>query len=298
MYAVSRPKIRYATVDSTGAQAEPYLIVADRVRLKGNDQIWAGGKVTVDRTDFTARSDSMRLDTGKGGDGTLIGGNPTLRGVGADSFVVSGNRIDLKLDGKELTYLLSKGKAHTVSKEWDLVADTIAMDLNARKLEQTLAWGDSVRPSATSPAYALRADSLALDTPGQQLKEVRGFGKGWLAGATYAPTKDRDWMKGDTIVARFTQADSAGRSRAALSQIEARRAAQSYHLEPNLKIPTRPSVNYARGDVIVVTLKDDSTRAVDRVDIRGKVDGIQLEATSDTTSSPQADSTRTVGAAQ
>ena len=58
------------------------------------------------------------------------------------------------------------------------MADTIALDLNARKLEQTLAWGDSIRPSATSPTYALKADSLALDTPGQQLKEVRGFGKG------------------------------------------------------------------------------------------------------------------------
>ena len=76
MYAMGRPKIRYATTDSSGAQVEPYLIVADRVRLKGNDRIWAGGKVTVDRSDFAARSDSMRLDTGKGSDGTLIGGNP------------------------------------------------------------------------------------------------------------------------------------------------------------------------------------------------------------------------------
>ncbi len=298
MYAVSRPKIRYATADSGGAAGEPYLIVADRVRLRGNDRIWAGGKVTVDRSDFAARSDSMRLDTGKGSDGTLIGGKPSLRGLGPDSFTVSGNRIDLKLDRRELTYLLAKGNARTVSREWDLVADTIALDLNARKLEQTLAWGDSIRPSATSPAYALKADSLALDTPGQQLKEVRGFGKGWLGGTVYPPTKDRDWMKGDTIVARFTQADSAGRTRAVLSRIEARHAAQSYHLEPNTRFPTRPSVNYARGDVILVTVKNDSTRAVDRVDIRGKVDGIQLEATGDTTSRPKADSTQAVGAAQ
>ena len=298
MYAVSRPKIRYAAADSGGATGEPYLIVADRVRLRGNDRIWAGGKVTVDRSDFAARSDSMRLDTGKGSDGTLLGGKPSLRGVGPDSFTVSGNRIDLKLDRRELTYLLAKGNARTVSREWDLVADTIALDLNARKLEQTLAWGDSIRPSATSPAYALKADSLALDTPGQQLKEVRGFGKGWLGGTVYPPTKDRDWMKGDTIVARFTQADSAGRTRAVLSRIEARHAAQSYHLEPNTRFPTRPSVNYARGDVILVTVKNDSTRAVDRVDIRGKVDGIQLEATGDTTSRPKADSTQAVGAAQ
>ena len=298
MYAVSRPKIRYATADSGGATGEPYLIVADRVRLKGNDRIWAGGKVTVDRSDFAARSDSMRLDTGKGSDGTLIGGKPSLRGLGPDSFTVNGNRVDLRLDRRELTYLLAKGNARTVSREWNLVADTIALDLNARKLEQTLAWGDSIRPSATSPTYALKADSLALDTPGQQLKEVRGFGKGWLGGTVYPPTKDRDWMKGDTIVARFTQADSAGRTRAVLSQIEARHAAQSYHLEPNTRFPTRPSVNYARGDVILVSVKNDSTRAVDRVDIRGKVDGIQLEATGDTTSRPKADSTQAVGTAQ
>jgi lipopolysaccharide assembly outer membrane protein LptD (OstA) len=298
MYAVSRPRIRYATADSGGTPGEPYLIVADRVRLRGNDRIWAGGKVTVDRSDFAARADSMRLDTGKGSDGTLLGGKPTLRGVGPDSFTVSGNRIDLRLDRRELTYLVAKGNARTISREWDLVADTIALDLNARKLEQTLAWGDSIRPSATSPAYALKADSLALDTPGQQLKEVRGFGKGWLGGTVYPPTKDRDWMRGDTIVARFTQADSAGRSRAVLSQIEARHAAQSYHVEPNPRFPTRPSVNYARGDVILVTVKNDSTRAVDRVDIRGKVDGIQLEATGDTTSRPKADSTQAVGAAQ
>ena len=34
---------------------EPYLIVADRVRFKGNDRICAGGKVTIDRSDFAAR---------------------------------------------------------------------------------------------------------------------------------------------------------------------------------------------------------------------------------------------------
>jgi hypothetical protein len=299
MYATGRPKIRYATVDSAGAQTEPYLIVADRVRFKGNDRIWAGGKVTVDRSDFAARADSMRLDTGKGSDGTLIGGKPTLRGVGADSFTITGDRIDLTLDRRELTYLVAKGNGRTISREWDLVADTIALDLNARKLEQTLAWGDRIRPSATSPAYAIKADSLALDTPGQKLKEVRGFGKGWLGGTVHEASKDRDWMRGDTIVARFTQADSAGRSRARLRQIEARQSAQSYHLEPNLRFPARPSVNYARGDVIVVTMKSDSTRAVDRVDIRGKVDGIQLEATSDT-APPLArpDTARSVGAAQ
>ena len=81
MYAVGRPKINYVEADSAaGRKVEPYVIVADRVRFKGNDRIWAGGKVTIDRSDFAARSDSMRLDTGKGSDGTLVGGEPILRG--------------------------------------------------------------------------------------------------------------------------------------------------------------------------------------------------------------------------
>ncbi|HEU5041716.1 MAG TPA: hypothetical protein VFT84_12875, partial [Gemmatimonadales bacterium] len=295
MYATGRPRIKYATSDSAGRAAEPYLIVADRVRFKGNDRLFAGGKVTIDRSDFAARGDSLRLDTGAGSDGTLLGGTPTLRGLGPDSFTISGNRIDLKLERRELTYLLAKGSGHAVNREWDLVADTIALDINGRKLEQTLAWGDKTRPNATSPSYALTADSLALDTPAQQLREVRGFGRAWLGGTKHG-AQERDWMRGDTVVARFATADSAGHKRALLTRIEARQAAQSYHLDSNVRVPSRPSINYARGDAILVTMKEGQVRGVDRVDIRGKVDGIQLEASADSTAVP-ADSARAPAAA-
>lgn len=288
MYATGRPKIQYFPTDSGGKAAEPYVIVGDRVRFKGDDRIVAGGKVTVDRSDFASRSDSLRLDTGAGSDGTLIGGRPVLRGLGADSFSITGNRIDLKLDRRDLTYLLAKGNSRAISKEWDLVADTIALDVNNRKLEQTLAWGDSLRPTATSPSYAMKADSLALDTPGQKLREVRGFGKAWLGGTVYDPTKDRDWMRGDTVVARFASRDSAGTQRAVLSRIDARVGAQSYHIEPNRRLPARPSINYARGDAITVTMKQGAVGGggVDRVDVRGKVDGVQLEAGDSVTPPP------------
>jgi hypothetical protein len=278
MYSTGRPRIEYASADSSAKAGEPYIIVADRVRLKGNDRLWAGGKVTIDRSDFAARGDSLRLDTGKGSDGTLIGGNPIMRGLGRDSFSVAGRRLDLKLDRREITYVTARGTGHAISKEWDLVADTIGLDLNNRKLEQTLAWGDSTRPYANSPTYAMRADSLALDTPAQQLKEVRGFGTAWLGGAVDLGSKQRDWMRGDTVVAQFVQRDSAGTKRSALSRIVARKGAQSYHIDPNQKYPDRPSINYARGDLIVMTMKHGVRTGVDRVDIRGQVDGIQLEA--------------------
>ncbi|MBA3759856.1 MAG: hypothetical protein H0X07_04935 [Gemmatimonadales bacterium] len=289
MFATGRPRIQYATTPAGAKPAEPYVIVADRTRLRGSDRLWAGGKVTIDRSDFAARGDSLRLDTGKGSDGTLIGGNPVMRGLGRDSFNLSGRRLDLKLDQRELTYVVAKGGGHAVSKEWDLVADTIGLDLNNRKLDQTLAWGDTIRPYATSPAYAMRADSLALDTPGQQLKEVRGFGAAWLGGTIDSISKQRDWMRGDTVVANFVQRDSAGTRRAALSRIVARKGAQSYHVSPSLKYPQRPSINYARGSVIVMTMSQAAKGGVDRVDVRGQVDGIQLEA-GETPAAP--DSTR------
>ena len=291
MYATGRPTIRYLETDSVASKTvEPYLIVADRVRFKGNDQIWAGGRVTVDRSDFAARSDSMRLDTGKGSDGTLLGGEPVLRGLGADSFNLRGRRIDLTLTERELSKIVARGQGHAVNRDWDLTADTIAIDLKNRKLERTLAWGKTTRPYALSTTYAMRADSLSLDSPGQALREVRGFGKAWLGGTVDSVTSDRDWMRGDTIVATFTPSDSAGRKRSVLSRINAKAAAQSYHLERNAKAPKRPSINYARGNAITVTMKPPAAGAasgVERVDIRGQVDGIQLEAGSDSVAAPR-----------
>ena len=295
MYAVGRPKISYVEADSAGGKKlEPYLIVADRVRFKGDDRIWAGGKVTIDRSDFAARSDSMRLDTGSGSDGTLVGDEPILRGLGTDSFRLTGKRIDLGLDKRELDRVAAKGQGHAVNKDWDLTADTIAMDLKDRKLEHTRSWGKGIRPYAVSTTYAMRADSLALDSPGQLLREVRGYGKAWLGGSVDSATKDRDWLRGDTVIARFASSDSAGKKRAVLSRIDARSTAQSYHLDRNPKAPQRPSINYARGDAITVTMKNTAGGGVDRVDVRGKVDGIQLEAGSDSTST-RADSTRANG---
>ena len=66
MYSTGRPRIEYHP--EPGAKpGEPYIIVADRVRLKGSDRLWAGGKVTIDRSDFSARGDSLGWIPGKPG---------------------------------------------------------------------------------------------------------------------------------------------------------------------------------------------------------------------------------------
>lgn len=278
MYAVKRPTIAYATTDSAGKRAEPYLIVADRVRFKGSDRVWAGGAVTVDRSDFAARGDSLRLDTGKGNDGTLLGQSPELRGTKSDSFSLRGNRIDFQLDRRSLTYVTAKGAAHAVSNAWNLAADTIALDVNDGAVEYAFAWGKTTQSSATSTTYAIKADSLAFDTPGQKLREIRSFGRAWLGGDVDSASGERNWMRGDTVFAAFAEEDSAGTKRTALRRIEARHAAQSYHVDPSTQFPTKPSIDYSRGDAITLTMRTGKKRGVDRVEIHGEVDGLHLEA--------------------
>jgi hypothetical protein len=302
MYAVGRPRIQYFAKDSTrrdstasdSAAREPYVIVADRVRIKGDDRIWGGGKVTVDRSDFAARGDSLRLDTGPANDGTLLGKRPELHGLGADSFDLTGSRLDFRLKDRELERVVAKGDGKAVNKDWTLVADTIVHDLVQRKLAHTEAWGDSIRPHATSPKYEMRADSLVLDSPEQQVREARAFGKAWLGGQVDTATKERDWLTGDTVIATFEPHDSAGTKKSVLTRLVARGSARSYHLDSNEKKKPgeRPNINYARGNEIVITMKPDGSETVDLVQVRGKASGIQLEPSAekaqakDTTQAP------------
>ncbi|MEO8294756.1 MAG: hypothetical protein ABI613_04500 [Gemmatimonadota bacterium] len=300
MYAIGRPKINYIPTDSAGSAEEPYLINADRVRLKGNDRVWAAGTVTIDRSDFAATADSMRLDTGAGNDATLIG-KPVVRGLGSDSFNLKGRQVDLKLENRTLSYVLSRGDAHAVSADLDLVADTIGLDVNDRKLVQTIAWGDSIRPYAYSTDYAIRADSMAFDTPGQRLKESRAFGRAWVGGAVDSASTERDcsrdyhicdWLQGDTVVAQFAQRDSAGRERTVLQRVDAVKTARAlYRTEKKDGGP--PGMNYSRADRIIVTMKQGSGEGVDTVELQGKVDGVQIDpdkppAPSDSTPPPPA----------
>jgi hypothetical protein len=284
MYAVSRPRIEYVTRDSAGQATEPYVIVADRVRIRGDDQLWAGGTVTVDRSDFAARGDSLRLDTGAADDGTLLGTRPELHGIGSDTFDVVGRRIDFKLDDRDLTYLVAADSARAVQGEWTLVADTIAMDVEQREVDLTLAWGDSLRAHALSPRREIRADSLALESPGGRMKEARAFGRAWLGGETDSASAEREWLAGDTVVARFEARDSAGTARTVLASIEAMGSARSLTIEPQEARPKHPTINYARGDSIVVTMKPDGSEEVGQVRIRGRVEGVQIEPGADTAS--------------
>jgi hypothetical protein len=271
VYSTGRPTIIFR---SASPGEEPFRVVADRVRFRGNDRIWTGGTSQVTRSDFAASADSIRLDTGIGSDGTLIGGSPVVRGLGEDPFELHGARIDLLLRERRLDFVTAKGQASAVSGGVNLVADTIGLDVERDTLVQTLAWGSGRRPEAVSEAYVIRADSMAVDTPGQRLEELRGFGRAFVQSTPDSVTGEANWLEGDSVTARFAPAE-ADTTKRELRIVEARGAARSYYQIHDPERPDRPSVNYSRGDRITIRFRPGGE--VDRVDVVGRADGVHLE---------------------
>ncbi len=278
MYAIGRPRIESATLDSAGNATEPHVIVADRVRMRGDDQIWAGGAVTIHRSDFAGRSDSLWLDSGVAGKGALIGGRPEIEGTGESPYRLVGERIDLVLTGGALSQVVALDSAHAVNDEWDLVGDTIAVHLDQDTPARIEAWGQRIRPLATSDEYTILADSVALHMPGGTLSRLDAVGDAKLETGRDSLTGEADWIAGDTVAAWFVAADSAGDGSPALERLVATSQARSFRQMRQPTQPTAlPSLNYVRGDMIIITMKLPPLEGVDRVDVKGQVEGVQLE---------------------
>src|SRR5438270_8392946 len=158
--------------------------------------MWGGGAVTIDRSDFAARGASMQLDQGTGF-GVLLG-KPRVEGKGTEAYALTGTRIELGLQGRDLRLVKALGNGVATSADWRLTADTIHLHLDRKKLQQAFAWGpkDSVRARALSTLNAIKADSLALDLPDEVLTEARAFGHAYSTSKKEspqrAPTAKRD----------------------------------------------------------------------------------------------------------
>src|SRR5262249_20889455 len=159
MYATQRPTVEYRQSEpGDTTPQEPYVIVGDRLRFKGDDRVWAGGTVTIDRSDFAARGDSMMLDQ-TAGFGVLVG-SPRVEGRGRSTgsqsgkgYTLVGTRIELGLAQRDIRQVKALGHGKATGADWTLTADTIDLRVTDRQLQQTFAWGDTARPHAISALY-------------------------------------------------------------------------------------------------------------------------------------------------
>ncbi|MEP6589711.1 MAG: hypothetical protein ABJC19_00880 [Gemmatimonadota bacterium] len=293
--ALQRPTLRYlpARGPKDSVLANPYLIVADRLKGVGGSRLWGAGQVTVDRDSLHGTGDSLAYLTGRGGYATLYGMPATLRRIATDSFHVRGGQVHLGLDDETLRDVKAFGDGHVTNGGSDIRGDSVTLVFTEEKLSHTLAWDRHKPATVHNDGYDIQGDSIAIDSPGEKLRELRVFRRGKVQNpldtlavreatdTAHATPRDRDTLWGDRIVAEFAQVDSAGNTLTRLRQVEAIGSARSLFSRNVTKNGrTTPSVNYTRADTIVVVMKSGDSTGVEIVRARGSIDGVQLERAS------------------
>lgn len=284
--APGRPTLTLQPRDSAGVAQDPVEVTADRILAEGDSLVYAGGRVVIMRPDLVARADSAVVDEGR--EFARLLRQPEIEARGERPFTLRGEVIDLFSRERELERVLSSGAARVVSEDVNVAADTLDLRIAGRELERAYAWGAS-RARATSPGRDIVADSLDVRVPGGRLREVFAIGGARVEGAadtTRIRSDEREWLTGDTIVARFdsTLADGDTSGTPPLEWLRAEGDARSLQLVASDSAAagptTRPSIHYVAGRVITVTFTNGD---LDRVDVvaadSGVVRGAFLDAT-------------------
>ncbi len=276
--ALQRPYMLLVQQNADSAPAPPVIVVADRILSEGEDRVYLNGSVEITREDIRATSDSAYIDQTRGFSRLMR--NPRVVGTGQRPYTLVGTEIDFFTADERLERVLAKGAGQVTSEDLQLDADSIDMRVVEDELERAFAWGPS-RARARSSGQDVRADSIEARLPGRVLEEVLAIGNAYaetVPDSTVLRTEQRDWLRGDTIVARFdppAPGDTAGNPVA--RELVATLGAQSfYQLRATGECINRPAINYVRGRVVSVELANGAVSTVS-VEDEDQVAGVYLE---------------------
>jgi lipopolysaccharide export system protein LptA len=286
LYAVGRPLIHLTTADSAGADStEPFVVRADRVWMRGTETTWGSGRVTIDRSDLSARADSAIIDL-RDSVGVLVGA-PVVHALdsaatGPDSvtYRLTGQRIRFELTaGRQIRRVVSMGDADATGPGWHLVSDTLDLALDSSRIQRAQAWGANIRPRAVSDQSTITADSLDIRMPGQVMDLVLAYGNAQATSRSDTTRPEDDWLSGDSLRAHFARTDAGGAGRSEIRRVLAFGGAESparsyYHVENDRDRAGPRGISYSRGRRIQIAMQ---ARKVRTVDIVGQVDGVYLE---------------------
>lgn len=264
MVATGRPTVTLVQTDARGRPGEPVDIIANQVVTEADSLVYATGRVEITRPDLLATADSAFLDSGR--EFARLMRAPTILGRGERPFTLRGRVIDLFSRNRSLERVLAAGNGRAESQDIELVADTIDMRLTTNVLQRAYAWGAS-RARATSPTQVMVADSIDVDMPGQAVREVKAIGKAFaeaVPDSTRIRSSERDWLRGDIIVARFhpvEQGDTAARPQ--IRDLLATGSASSlYQIATSEGRDNAPAMNYVRGRTIAVDFRNQAVHTV------------------------------------
>jgi hypothetical protein len=277
MIAVGRPAVTLVQRDTTGRGRPPDTahVVANRIAMAGDSLVYASGRVEITRPDLVATGDSAFMDSGT--EFARLMREPQVRGLGTRTFTLTGGVIDIFSRNRLLERVVATPSGHALSEDLELVADTVDLRVQNNQLQRVIAWGKG-RARAVSPEREIVADSIDAIMPGQRVREVRALRNAYAESNpdSGVVSDQRDWMRGDTIVARFDTlvgTDTASRPR--IREIVAEGNAKSFYQMKNSKGPeTQPTINYVSGRIIDIIFED---RRVSTVTVIDKATGVLIE---------------------
>jgi hypothetical protein len=276
LHSTGRPTIMIVQKDSLGQPAPPVEVRANTVTMVGDSLVYSAGQVAVTREDIFARGDSMHLDSQR--EFTVLLRGPSIEGRKGRPFTLFGDRIELTGRSRKLDRVVSTGRARAVSQDMTLTSDTIDLRVSADLLQRAIAWGPS-RARAASAMQQITSDSIDVIMPAQRLREMHAVRNALAQGrpdTTRFRADTTDWLRGDTIVARFdTSATRDTTQSVRLRELVAVGNARSYHhmaaADSTIRIP---AINYVVGREITIAFQD---QRVARVTVLERASGAYLE---------------------
>ncbi len=279
--ATARPTLTLYEKDSLGKKrGEPVKLVADNIIGESDSLFTSWGRVELDRSDILARGDSMVLDNVR--QTSRLMKTPYIESKGKDSFTLRGRVIDLFGRTRQVDKILAMDSAVAVNKDLTLSSDTIDLRVKENKLQRAYAFGPRGSSAVTKERTVL-ADSLDVFMPGQRIREMHAVRHAYAESdpdTVKIVSDERDWLRGDTIVARFDSVPpNDTTSRPSIRNLVASGSASSFYQMPNNKgSRTKPGMNYVRGRQIVVDFKQKDVQTVTVLD---QASGVYLEAAPD-----------------
>lgn len=283
--ATGRPTVTIIQHDTSGKDQPPIDVVANTIFMDGDSLIYGSGAVQITRPEVNTTSDSAFINTGT--ENMQLMRNPVVNGTHGRPFRLVGDRIEMFSRNRKLERVLSQAHAQATSQDFTLRSDTIDLLVANDQLEHAFAWGKS-RAHAMSPSQDMTADSLDIRMPGQRLREVHAVRKAFAEGrpdSTKFRADTTDWLRGDTILAFFDSTARVDTTKGPdMRRLIASDSAQAYyHIAPNDTALHRPAINYVKGQLITIDFDSAKVASIVVDGVAGKVAGIYLEPTADTT---------------
>jgi len=277
MIAPGRPTVTLIQKDTSGRGRPPDTahVIANQIVMEGDSLDYASGRVEITRPDLLATGDSAFMDSGR--DFARLMRQPSVKGNGSRAFTLTGGVIDVYSRNRQVERVVATPNGHALSKDLELVADSIDLRVQNNQLERAMAWGKS-RAHAVSPEREIIADSIDAKMPGQRIREVRALRKAYAESNpdSGVVSTQRDWMRGDTIVAHFDSVVTADTSsKPKIREIVAEGNARSFYQMKNSKGPqTEPTVNYVVGRIIDIMFEEGKVATVTVIE---KATGVLIE---------------------